>query len=50
MPSRSTPRVTNRKSFFYPDDVLDSVIAAGRGLPDDDPEVVVLSDIDVDGR
>jgi hypothetical protein len=50
MSPRSTPRATNRKSSFYPDDVLDRVIKAGGGLPDDDREVEVLSDIDVDGH
>jgi hypothetical protein len=40
----------NRKSSFYPDDLLDRVIEVGGGLPDDDREVEVLADIDVDGQ
>ncbi len=50
MSPRSTPRATHRKSSFYPDDVLDRIIKASEGLPDDDREVEVLSDIDVDGQ
>jgi hypothetical protein len=50
MAERSTSHPTGCNLSFYPGDVLDGVIAAGRGLPDDDREVEVLTDIDPDGH
>lgn len=50
MAERSTSHSTGCNLSFYPGDVLDGVIAAGGGLPDDDREVEVLTDIDPDGH